>query len=93
VSALARMVARERAARGAPSDVIIWADNDDDGQARIDAARANGQIGPRTRVSLVQWLPTLDGVSPEPDSVTSGVTAVARIAALRMKKGGNNVDA
>jgi hypothetical protein len=77
------VIARERAARATPADVLLW--DDGDGQAQIEAQKAAGLVGDRTVVTLVRWAAAPVDAQPAPLQSSTPPTAAERIAALRSK--------
>jgi hypothetical protein len=58
-----QLIQRVRAARqgGAyPAQALLWLDDGEDPDAKIDAERAAGRIGQATKITFVGWLPAAD---------------------------------
>jgi len=54
---LFRLMSRQRAALAHEARVIIWRENEANGQAQLEAAVAAGRVGPETTVYLIGWKP------------------------------------
>jgi hypothetical protein len=61
---LSQLLNRERASRAMghsyEAEVFIWREDEADGVAKLEAAKAAGRIGPRTEVFIVGWSPATD---------------------------------